>query len=108
MIGFEYICKCNGVSYSNVAELLGITKQTVSIWLSGNRGIGKKHLPKLSEYFNVPVEYFQKDINEVDKVIIDLLKATNAIESLSPANREYLIEMMEDELHYLNLLSDAG
>lgn len=70
IIGFQYVCNLFNVQYTDIANLLNISKQTINSWTSGRRPIPKKYLPKLSEMFNVPEEYFQKEMNEVDKLII--------------------------------------
>ncbi len=87
MIGFEYICKLFNVQYKHVAEELGITKQTVNSWTSGRRKIPKKYLPILSKKFNISEKYFQKELNEIDKMEIQNIKLKSELK-----NSEYEYE----------------
>ncbi|NRU52466.1 helix-turn-helix transcriptional regulator [Clostridium beijerinckii] len=75
MIGLEYICKINDKQYNDLAEELGIAKQNINLWIKGrSRNIPKKYLPQLTELFNVPNDYFQKELTELDKLKLQKLK----------------------------------
>lgn len=81
MIGFEYICNLFNKKYINIAKELGITRQTINSWTSGKSKIPKKYIPILSEKFdNIPEEYFQKEIADIDKIKIQRIKLDNEIE----------------------------
>lgn len=77
IIGLEYICGLYNKKYTNVAEKLAISRQVVNIWIKGTKPIAKKHLPKLSKMFNLPEEYFQRQITELDKLDIQKIKLHN-------------------------------
>lgn len=78
MIGLEFICKLYNVQHKDLAEALGIKKQNINLWLRDNtRKIPKKYLPILSEYFNIPEQYFQKELTELDEYIIQNIKLSN-------------------------------
>lgn len=77
MIGLEYICGLYNKKHSALAEELGISRQVVNIWIKGKRPIGKKHIPKLVETFNIPEGYFQKEVDEIDKLKIQQIKHEN-------------------------------
>jgi len=66
MKGLEFILKFNNMSFTDLAEKLGITKQNISMWMSGNRKIPKKYVNTLSEIFNVDKEYLTKEIDLID------------------------------------------
>jgi len=70
MIGLEFICKTFQIEYKKLAEILGITPQTINSWLRGKRKISKDKLKKLSKYFQLPEEYFQKELTQQDKLDI--------------------------------------
>jgi len=74
MIGLEYIVKEFHMSFTEVGELLGVSRKSVSNWRNGWQSIPKKHLGILSEYFGVPENYFQKELNEAEKVQIQIIK----------------------------------
>ncbi|WP_061312566.1 helix-turn-helix domain-containing protein [Clostridium botulinum] len=74
MIGLEYVLNLYNMQHQELAEKLGIRKQNINLWIKGKQGVSKKHLPKLSEIFNLPEEYFQKELTELDKIIIQKVK----------------------------------
>lgn len=91
MIGLEYICNLYNIQYKEIAEMLGISKQTINSWVTGRRKIPKKYLPNLSNKFDIPEEYFQKEINDVDKLVIQKLKLEK---ELKPSIVSYDIQLM--------------
>ena len=72
MIGLEYILEVYGMQQADLAEQLGIKPQNITLWFRGKQNISKKYLPVLSEKFNIPIEYFQKELTDIDKRKIDL------------------------------------
>ncbi|WP_129598471.1 helix-turn-helix domain-containing protein [Anaerophilus nitritogenes] len=70
MIGLEYILNLYNVQHQELAEKLGIKKQNINLWIKGKQKVSKKHLPTLSEMFGIEEEYFQKEIDEIDKLVI--------------------------------------
>ncbi|HAT4321942.1 TPA: helix-turn-helix transcriptional regulator [Clostridium perfringens] len=70
MIGLEYLCSLKNISYVELAEKLGVSKQTISNWVAGRRNINEKYDEQLKELFNFPIEWIKKDLNEVDKGVI--------------------------------------
>jgi len=94
MIGFEYICNLFNKKYINIAIELCIAKQTINSWTSGKRKIPKKYIPILSEKFNIPKEYFQKEINDLDKIKIQKIKLDNDIKMYKK------IHKIEGDVHY--------
>ena len=78
MIGLEYICGLYNKSHSSLARELGInSRQTINMWIKEKRGIAKKYLPRLVEIFNIPEEYFQKELSDLDKLQIQRIKLDN-------------------------------
>lgn len=67
-IGLEYILQISGMQHQELAEKLGIKKQNINLWIKGAQRIPKKHLPKLSEIFELPEELFEKEFTEIDKL----------------------------------------
>lgn len=87
MIGFEYICRLFGVQYKDIADELGISKQTINSWTSRRRKIPKKHILSLSKRFNIPENYFQKEIDRTDELMIESIKFKNGVKEIK---REYV------------------
>lgn len=78
MIGLEYICKFYDCEYKEVAEKLNISRQAINSWLRGKKRIPINRLVQLSKMFdNIPQQYFQKEITEIDKLEIQKIRAKN-------------------------------
>jgi transcriptional regulator with XRE-family HTH domain len=75
MIGIEYVLKLFEMTQQELAEKLNIKQQNVDLWIRDKkRKIPKKHLPKLASIFNIPSEYFQKELEPRDKEKIQMMK----------------------------------
>lgn len=77
MKGLEYVCGIYNMKYTELAEKLNISKQTINSWLTGRRNIPKKHLESSEELFRISWEYFGKEIDNEDKIKIQELKIKN-------------------------------
>ncbi|MEK4245287.1 helix-turn-helix transcriptional regulator [Psychrobacillus sp. FSL K6-2684] len=76
MIGLEYIAKEFHMRLTDIANILGVTRKSISNWTKGWQTIPKKHLGKLSLYFGVPEHYFQKELNDIEKLEVHVAKLT--------------------------------
>ena len=74
MNGIEYVLKLYDMTQQELADKLEIKRQNIDSWIRGKRNIPKKHLPKLAEIFNIPEEYFQKELIDADIYRIQLYK----------------------------------
>ena len=70
IIGLEYILAVYDMQHIDLAERLGIKKQNINMWIKGKQKIPKKYLPVLEELFAINSDYFNKNIDEVDKLEI--------------------------------------
>ncbi|MFR2886608.1 MAG: hypothetical protein ACLTDM_00250 [Clostridium butyricum] len=70
MIGLEYILGIYNMQHIELAEKLGIKKQNINLWIKKKQNIPKKYLPVLEELFGLNKEYFQKELNELEKLEI--------------------------------------
>ena len=77
MIGLEHICKVYDIKHVDLAEKLEIKKQNINFWVTEKRNIPKKYLPKLAEIFDLPEEYFQKELTNEDKLKIEKKRLNN-------------------------------
>lgn len=76
MKGFSYIRKLYGVSLDDVAHFVGVTNQSVSAW--EQKGVvPEKRLDKISEYFDIPKEFFNIDVSPNVEYQIKRLKFSN-------------------------------
>ncbi|KOY66340.1 YdaS family helix-turn-helix protein [Clostridium sporogenes] len=93
MKGIEYVLALYNMPHTELARELGITRQNINQWVKGKGKIPKKYLPVLSKMFNVPEEYFQKEINDIDKLIIQKEKLKM---ELKPSINEYQLRFSVD------------
>lgn len=74
MSGLEYILSLYNMQHIELAEILGIKKQNINMWIKGKQNIPKKYLPVLEEIFNIDSKYFVKELNEIEKLEIQKRK----------------------------------
>lgn len=86
MIGLEYILSLYYMEHQSLADKLGIKKQNINLWIKGKQSISKKHLPLLSEMFGIDEQYFQKELDDVDKLMVQKEKLR---QELKPQVVEY-------------------
>ncbi|MED3882807.1 helix-turn-helix domain-containing protein [Priestia megaterium] len=72
MIGLEHIVKEFRQEYKEVAKSIGVSSQTIQDWLKKRRKIPKKRLQQLSNLFDLPEKYFQKELNFMEREEIAL------------------------------------
>lgn len=77
MIGLQYLCDINNLTGIDLAKKLNVSKQTINDWIKKRRNIPKKHYEKLKEIFNVPEEYFGKELSDLDKLQLQRIKIDN-------------------------------
>ncbi|WP_273127568.1 helix-turn-helix domain-containing protein [Bacillus weihaiensis] len=80
MIGLEYVLNLYNMEHQSLAEKLGIRKQNINLWIKGKQKISKKHLPILSDIFGIEEDYFQRELDDVDKLIIQKEKLRRDID----------------------------
>lgn len=84
MIGLEMLLKIENISFKELADRLGITKQNVSMWISGGRKIPKKYLPILCKMFNCSEDYIQNEVDFNSKPVIQNEKSQKEISMTEP------------------------
>lgn len=79
MIGLEFICANRGMKYKDLAEKIGVSRQSITNWVTGRNKIPTYHCMNMSKVFgNIPSEWFNKHLTESDKVVLlDLLDEDN-------------------------------
>ncbi len=85
MIGLEYVLNLSEFSHTQLAEKLGIRKQNINLWIKKKQGIPKKYLPILTEMFNVDAEVLKNDINQKDKILIQVAKLKSDLDGFEGA-----------------------
>lgn len=88
-MGLEYILNLYNMQHIELAEILGIKKQNINMWVKGKQNIPKKYLPVLEELFQLDRNYFTKELNEIDKLEIQKEKLKK---DLKPIVNKYEIE----------------
>jgi transcriptional regulator with XRE-family HTH domain len=74
------------MQHIELAEKLGIKKQNINLWIKKKQNIPKKYLPILEETFGIKKEYFNKEIDEIDKLEIQKEKLKR---DLKPVIKKY-------------------
>jgi len=85
MIGLEFIRSAYGFSKSDVAEKVNVARQNVHQWETEQRKITKKYIPILSKIFELPKEYFQKELTETEMADV---RGKHYLKSFETALRE--------------------
>lgn len=88
-MGLEYILNLYDMQHIELAEILGIKKQNINMWVKGKQNIPKKYLPVLEELFQLDRNYFTKELNEIDKLEIQKEKLKK---DLKPIVNKYEME----------------
>lgn len=71
MIGLEFLINIYGLKNKDIAETLEISPVTVHDWIKGKKKIPLARIEELSKVFeNIPTEYFQKELDDIDKLTI--------------------------------------
>ena len=109
MIGLEYILEVFDIQQKDLAEELGIKKQNINLWIKGKQNISKKYLPILSKKFDIPAEYFQKDLLELDKKFIEKKQLGNYMDKDITSNgdtkvkKEFERILKKNGIYYKNI-----
>lgn len=98
LIGLEFIIQISNIGSTDVAEKLGIRKQNISRWFSGDRPLPEKYLPQLEDIFNLPKEYFSKELNENDKIKIQQIKVATEKISIETKIATEEAEILKEKL----------
>ena len=86
MLGLEYLCSINNLTYTDLSKKLNISRQTVTNWIAGRRNISEKYFNDLKKIFGISPEWIIKEINDIDKIKIqDILFETKLAEIESNA-----------------------
>lgn len=85
------------MQYIKLAEMLGINKQNITMWVKGKQKVPKKYLPTLEEIFNIDKEYFSKELTEIDKLEIQKEKLKQDLKPIiSKKEQEFSIGEIND------------
>ena len=106
MIGLEFILNLYEMQQQELASKLKIKKQNITLWIKGKQSVSKIHLPKLSEIFNIPQEYFQKELGEIDKLEIQKMKLLTSVQS--DIGVEYAVSRYDYEICERKLFTRIG
>lgn len=97
MIGLEYILNLYDFQHQTLAEKLGIKKQNINLWVKGKQSIPKKYLPVLSSMFGIEEAYFQKELSEVERLILQKEKLQKELEPVIVGYQQQLSFENEEE-----------
>ncbi len=97
MNGLNFILNLYDMQYIKLAEILGINKQNITMWVKGKQKVPKKYLHILEEIFNIDKEYFSKELTEIDKLEIQKEKLKQDLKPIiSKKEQEFSIGEIND------------
>lgn len=97
MIGLEYVLQLHNIQHQELAEQLGIKKQNINMWIKGKQNVSKKYLPQLAEQFDLPEEFFQKELTEIERLIVQKQKLQKEMKPVIVGYQQQLSFECEDE-----------
>ena len=100
MKGITFIRKLYNMSLQDVADKLNVSKQTINKWEKELRPISEKRLEELENLFDIPREYFEKDLDEENKIKIQELKIYNEKMMLDSVEKQDIIAIDKRNLEY--------
>ena len=80
MLGITYIRNLHNLSLQDLGNILGVTKSIISKWERSEKPIPIKRIDQLSKHFKLPAEYFQKELDEIDKLNLQSIQTRNEID----------------------------
>lgn len=107
MIGLEYIRKLYDDTTITLAEKLGVTKGLISQWENGKKPIPDKRLDELSALYNVPKDYFSRELTKLEQLYItrDILLSKSKEDIDDNVQKE--LQTLEDEIEVEEILREV-
>ncbi|MBF8984674.1 transcriptional regulator [Lutibacter sp. B2] len=97
MIGLEYILGLYNMQHIELAQILGIKKQNINMWIKGKQNMPKKYLPILKEIFGIHQEYFSKTLTEIEKLEIQKEKLKKELKPvIKKHEQQFMIGQIND------------
>lgn len=100
----NYLRRINNITQEELGDILGFSKYAISSWESGRTEPDLKTINKISNYFNVTIDYL---VNETEKQNIEKLKEILRETGLLNGENE---DMTEDDfkkaMKIVNMLKD--
>ncbi|MDK8182620.1 helix-turn-helix transcriptional regulator [Paenibacillus sp. UMB4589-SE434] len=105
MIGLQHIVEIFKMEYKEVAEKIGVSKQTFQDWIKERRRIPQQRLEQLSKLFGIKdTELFQKELSGSEKISLQILyfQSTDVFEEVEVPyedddGKEYMIKEVHSE-----------
>lgn len=107
MIGLEYIRKLYDDTTITLSEKLGVTKGLISQWENGKKPIPDKRLDELSALYNVPKDYFSRELTKLEQLRItrDILLSKSKEDINDNIQKE--LQTLEDEIEVEEILREV-
>ena len=83
----EAVIKQNAMTIEECAKLIGVTRQTISKYISGESVIDSGKLFTLARYFNKSIQYFMS-VNE--DTMSFMFRAEDPKNNFSPKDRDFI------------------
>lgn len=103
MIGLEFIILMFNEKRKDIAEKIEVSPATIQDWIKSRRPIPKKRLKQLSEYFNLPEVYFQKELKPSEKIELQRIKLAREITYIE--YEDYIVDDEGNVHEVMNVIS---
>lgn len=80
MIGLEYIRTTFGDTTTTLSQKLGISNVNISQWENGKKPIPDKRLDELHAIYQIPKNYFSKELSKLEELKVKWIKAHKELE----------------------------
>ena len=100
MNGLKFIrTRCN-LSVAELADHIDVSRQIISAWENGTRGISSKNKQKLEAFFGIDSKYFGEISEEDHKDILTWMTSTNSLGIATKALMKELMKLTKQSENY--------
>lgn len=110
MKGLSFILELENVSVAELSSKIDVAASLIYRWIKGTKSIPEKRISQLSEMFPAyGTEYYEKELDEIDKLTLENKKKENQIRNLSGNDPLELIQQrkrLQNEIYKNETLID--
>lgn len=99
----EKVIRTSEMNYEEVANLIGVTRQTLSNYINGQTAIDSAKLFKLSKFFNVSIKSF---LNESSDKFCFMFRADNPLKNFSVIDYNFITNLFNNYFEVLKLIGN--
>lgn len=104
MFGLTFIRGLTNKSVQEIADMLSLSKQAINQWETGKRPIPEKRLNQLAEILEIPKQYLNKQLSEIEKLEIRKIYLTKESKEIYGVSQLYSINQDIEKENIKNLI----